>query len=73
MTINAVAPGAIKTDILQFAIDQGAYTEENIASMFPVKRMGVSSDIARAIVFLIYSPFCTGTILNVDGGFTALY
>lgn len=71
VTINAVAPGAIKTDILQYAIDDGSYSEESIAAMFPMKRLGVPSDVARAISFLLNSPFATGTILSVDSGFSA--
>ena len=71
VTINAIAPGAIKTDILKQAINAGAYTEESIAAMFPVKRLGLPSDIARGVGFLLDSPFATGTILSVDGGFSA--
>lgn len=71
ITVNAVAPGAIKTAILGQAIEAGAYSEESIADMFPQKRMGVSEDIARAISFLLNSPYATGTVLAVDGGFGA--
>ncbi|GLA55852.1 hypothetical protein AnigIFM63604_002937 [Aspergillus niger] len=71
VTINAVAPGAIKTSVFQQAIDSGAYTEETIADLFPMKRMGAVSDIARAIKFLIDSPFATGSVLAVDGGLGA--
>ena len=71
MTINAIAPGAIKTDILQYAIDSGTYSEESISAMFPMKRMGVPSNISRATSFLLSSPYATGTILSVDGGFNA--
>lgn len=71
VTINAIAPGAIKTNILQQAIEAGAYSEESIAEMFPAKRMGVPMDIARGISFLLDSPYALGTILSVDGGFDA--
>ena len=69
--INAVAPGAIKTDILKHAIDAGAYDEKGIAAIHPMNRMGEVQDIALAIYYLA-SPdnkFLTGTILNVDGGY----
>ncbi|KAH6648693.1 short chain dehydrogenase [Truncatella angustata] len=69
--VNAVAPGAIKTDILQYAIDAGAYSEESIAAMFPMKRMGAPIDIAKGISFLLNNDYATGTILSIDGGFDA--
>ncbi|KAH6658766.1 short chain dehydrogenase [Plectosphaerella plurivora] len=71
VTINAIAPGAIKTDILQYAIDAGTYSEETIAEMFPMKRMGAPIDIAKGISFLLNNTYATGTILSVDGGFNA--
>lgn len=71
--INAIAPGAIKTDILQNAINSGSYTEESIAAIHPMKRMGTPEDIANGILFLASDdcPFMTGTILSVDGGYNA--
>lgn len=71
--VNAVAPGAIKTDILQAAIDSGVYPEDAIAGIHPMNKMGDTGSIANAIVFLASPdvPFMTGTILNVDGGFCA--
>ncbi len=71
--VNAVAPGAIKTDILQNAINAGVYPEDKIAGIHPMNKMGDTSSIANAIVFLASPdvPFMTGTILNVDGGFEA--
>ena len=71
--VNAVAPGAIKTEIFKSALDSGAYTEESIAAMHPMNRMGQVEDIANAIVFLASeeNSFITGSILSVDGGFNA--
>ncbi|MEI9910633.1 MAG: glucose 1-dehydrogenase [Bacteroidota bacterium] len=71
--INAVAPGAIKTEILQNAINAGSYTEESIAQLHPMNRMGIVEDISNAIVYLASdeAAFITGSILSVDGGFNA--
>lgn len=71
--INAVAPGAIKTDILQNAIDAGTYDVSGIEAIHPMNRLGRVEDIANGIFFLA-SPeneFLTGTILNIDGGYNA--
>ena len=66
-----MAPGAIRTDILEYAIQSGAYPVKAIEAMFPMARMGKPIDIAKAIVFLTENDYATGTILSVDGGFNA--
>jgi hypothetical protein len=71
ITVNAIAPGPVKTSILKQAIDAGAYSEESIADLLPVKRMGELMDIARGIKFSLESKFTTGMVLSVDGGFGA--
>ncbi|ETS64919.1 short chain dehydrogenase [Moesziomyces aphidis] len=67
--INAVAPGAIQTDILSDALRRGVYTYESIADMFPTKKLGVALDIAQAISFLLNSNYATGSFVSVDGGY----
>lgn len=71
--INAIAPGAIKTDILKTAIDSGSYSEESIASLHPMKRLGNVEDIANGILYMASDEagFMTGNILFVDGGYQA--
>ena len=71
--INAVAPGAIKTDILQNAIDAGTYDVSGIEAIHPMNRLGRPEDIANGIFFLASdeNPFITGTILSIDGGYNA--
>lgn len=65
--VNAVAPGVIKTDMLN------CYSEEDLntlAEETPLKRLGNCDDIAKAVLFLAENDFITGQILTVDGGFT---
>ena len=71
--INAVAPGAIKTDIIAGSIAQGQYDESTISAMHPMARMGNPEDIAHGIAWLLSdeASFVTGHILNIDGGFQA--
>jgi NAD(P)-dependent dehydrogenase (short-subunit alcohol dehydrogenase family) len=71
--INAVAPGAIKTDIIAGSIAQGQYDENMISAMHPMARMGNPEEIAHGIAWLISdeASFVTGHILNIDGGFQA--
>ena len=71
--INAVAPGAIKTDIIAGSIAQGQYDEATISAMHPMARMGNPEEIARGIAWLLSdeASFVTGHVLNIDGGFQA--
>ena len=71
INVAAVAPGAVRTSILDEAIQSGVYSEETIAAMHPLKKLGAPEDIARAISFLLNSPFVTGSVLEVDGGIGA--
>jgi NAD(P)-dependent dehydrogenase (short-subunit alcohol dehydrogenase family) len=73
--INAVAPGAIRTDILAGQLEGGDenYNEASIAAMHPMNRLGKPEEVANAICWLLSdeASFVTGHILNVDGGFQA--
>ncbi|MBO6103752.1 glucose 1-dehydrogenase [bacterium] len=68
--INAVAPGAIKTEIFQKAIAAGKVSEESLANLAPMKKMGEPKDVAEAVYFLasVENTFLTGSVLCVDGG-----
>ena len=74
--VNAIAPGDIMTPLtetqLQAAPDREQALRE-MASVYPLGRIGTPQEAAAAIRFLA-SPaagFITGTILHVDGGLTA--
>jgi NAD(P)-dependent dehydrogenase (short-subunit alcohol dehydrogenase family) len=73
--INAVAPGAIKTDIIAAQLDGGDehYNEASISAMHPMNRLGKPEEVASAICWLLSddASFVTGHVLNVDGGFQA--
>src|SRR5881275_1646120 len=69
--VNAVAPGVIATDMFdRFA---GGELGDQITSMIPVGRKGVSEEIAAAVLYLCSdeAKFTTGTSLIVDGGWVA--
>jgi len=71
--INGVAPGAIRTDLIEGQIALGQYDETSISAMHPMGRMGNPEEIANGIAWLLSdeASFVTGHILNVDGGFQA--
>ena len=71
--INAVAPGAVNTDIISQQIALGQYDEVSISAMHPMARMGNPEEIAHGIAWLLSdeASFVTGHVLNIDGGFQA--
>jgi NAD(P)-dependent dehydrogenase (short-subunit alcohol dehydrogenase family) len=42
-----------------------------LAGVHPVGRIGTANEAAQAVVALLENPFITGSILTVDGGWTA--
>ncbi len=72
--VNAVAPAAIETDMLdRFTGGGNEDALSYMRSLHPVGRLGRSEEIANAVLFLASdaASFITGTSLNVDGGFLA--
>lgn len=65
--INAVSPGRIETPMSQVA---GAAFNEQIRLSTPLRRLGMPSDVADAVMFLLsnQSSFITGETLVVSGG-----
>lgn len=67
ITVNAVAPGLIDTDMTK-GISEGAH--EEWAAKIPLKRLGTPDDIASAVAFLASdeASYITGQVLAVNGG-----
>jgi 3-oxoacyl-[acyl-carrier protein] reductase len=67
ITVNAVAPGLIDTDMTR-AISGGAH--DDWAAKIPLKRIGSSDDVAAAVAFLASdaASYITGQVLAVNGG-----
>jgi NAD(P)-dependent dehydrogenase (short-subunit alcohol dehydrogenase family) len=65
--VNAIAPGLVKT---HFARALYEHDEAGVAARFPMKRLGVSDDVAGAALFLASdaSSWVTGELMVVDGG-----
>ncbi len=68
ITVNCIAPGVIKTDMLS------SFTKEDLQALkdeTPTGTLGTPDDIARAAVFLAddSSSFITGQVLGINGGF----
>lgn len=67
VTVNAVAPGFINTDMTA-AMPEKA--KESLLPSIPMGKMGVAEDVAKAVAFLAGdgAGYITGQVLAVDGG-----
>jgi NAD(P)-dependent dehydrogenase (short-subunit alcohol dehydrogenase family) len=63
--VNAVSPGVIKTPM------HAPETYEGLNTLHPMGRMGETSDVVSAIMYLEAAPFVTGEFMHVDGGQSA--
>jgi acetoacetyl-CoA reductase len=67
ITVNAIAPGYINTDMVAAVPDQ---VLEKIVAGIPVGRLGEANEIARGVAFLVADDagFITGSTLSINGG-----
>lgn len=67
ITVNAVAPGFIETDMTS---DLSNDLKETAINAIPLGRMGAAEDVAKAVAFLASddAAYITGQVLVVDGG-----
>ncbi len=67
ITVNAIAPGYIATDMVKAV---PAPVLEKIVAKIPVGRLGEAEEIARAVEFLVddNAGFITGSTLSINGG-----
>ncbi|MBO5460783.1 MAG: 3-oxoacyl-[acyl-carrier-protein] reductase [Ruminococcus sp.] len=67
ITVNAIAPGFIETDMTDVLSDK---VKEELAKQIPLGKFGQTEDIAAAAAFLASDEarYITGQVLHVDGG-----
>jgi 3-oxoacyl-[acyl-carrier protein] reductase len=67
ITVNAVAPGFIETDMTR-AIESKA--REAMIGRIPLERLGTPEDVAAGVAFLLGpgGAYITGEVLNISGG-----
>lgn len=70
ITVNAVAPGPIETDMFHELVPEDSEQKLKIADSVPVKRVGNAADVGRVVEFLCEpeSSFITGQTWYVCGG-----
>lgn len=67
ITVNAVAPGFVETDMTGTLSEK---VRESLLQQVPLERLGQPEDIAAAVSFLVstQASYITGHILSVNGG-----
>jgi len=72
--VNAVAFGTIQTPMVNRLVGESKTDNAQrdwLASLQPIDRIGTTEEAAQAVIALLENPFITGSILTVDGGWTA--
>lgn len=73
INVNCVAPGYVKTHLMEKLIKEGKVNEEAVKERTPLGRLAKVDDIAKAGLFLVSddASYITGVTLPVDGGWLA--
>jgi NAD(P)-dependent dehydrogenase (short-subunit alcohol dehydrogenase family) len=71
--INAVLPGVVQTPAMKMLFDAHPEIDQATRDKHPIGRYGVPKELAAAVAFLCSddAAFMTGSIVTVDGGYTA--
>ena len=77
--VNCVCPGTIDTPLMHGAVadfveKKGAKAEELYAwleTAQPLPRLGTPAEVAALVACVAKIPFCVGSVISVDGGYTA--
>ncbi|PSH61584.1 SDR family NAD(P)-dependent oxidoreductase [Phyllobacterium sophorae] len=68
--INAIAPGAIETPMLERVRRDWSVTNEQLVAPYPMRRVGTPDEVAALVLFLAgdQSSYLSGHVIGIDGG-----
>jgi NAD(P)-dependent dehydrogenase (short-subunit alcohol dehydrogenase family) len=71
--VNCVAPGYIRTELIDRLAEEGKLTLRDLEKRTPQRRLGSGADVAKAVRYVASDDagFMTGEVLVIDGGWTA--
>ena len=62
ITVNAVAPSLIETDMMK------GQQQQQLVSRIPLGRFGTAQEVAKAVMLLVDNPYMTGQTIAMSGG-----
>lgn len=65
ITVNAIAPGYIETEMTDVLSDK---VKKTMFGQIPLKRFGTTHEVAQTVNFLIENKYVTGQVIEVNGG-----
>lgn len=65
ITVNAIAPGYIETEMTDVLSDK---VKKTMFGQIPLKRFGTTHEVAQTVNFLIENRYVTGQVIEVNGG-----
>lgn len=65
ITVNAIAPGYIETEMTDVLSDK---VKKTMFGQIPLKRFGTTQEVAQTVNFLIENKYVTGQVIEVNGG-----
>lgn len=65
ITVNAIAPGYIETEMTDVLSDK---VKKTMYDQIPLKRFGSTKEVAQTVEFLIQNKYVTGQVIEVNGG-----
>jgi NAD(P)-dependent dehydrogenase (short-subunit alcohol dehydrogenase family) len=70
ITVNAVAPGPVETELYRERSPAGSDREARLLNAIPLHRVGTPVEIAHVICMLLHedASYITGQVVRVDGG-----
>jgi len=68
--INAIAPGAIESPMLERVRRDWKVTDEQLVAPYPMRRVGTPGEVAASVLFLAghQSSYLSGQVIGIDGG-----
>ena len=71
--VNAIAPGYVRTELVQQLAEKGTLSLEALQKRTPIGRIGEVEDIAGLAVYLASdeATYVTGSVVTIDGGWSA--
>lgn len=63
--VNSIAPGAIRTDMMANVSEEDW---DVVKQEIPLRRIGMPSDVAKCVKWLVEDEYTTGQVIEINGG-----